>query len=202
MSKLFFLDLETTGTKHWKNGIHQIAGAIEINGEIIEDFDFKVKPNEKAIIEKEALDIAGVTEAEVLEYVPMASVFAKIEKMLAKYVNKFDKKDKFHIVGFNNASFDNHFFRAFFVQNAKDEKSALYGNYFGSWFWSDSIDVLVLAAYCLKDVRHELEDFKLKTVAVYLGIVIDESKLHNALYDIELTRKIYHILIHKYLRNV
>lgn len=202
MSKLFFYDTETTGTRHWKNGIHQISGAIEINGDIIESFNFKVKPVEGAKIEKEALDIAGVTEADIMEYTPMNVLYQKIEKMLAKYVNKFDKKDKFHLVGFNNAGFDNAFFRAWFVQNSPNEKAALYGNYFGSWFWADSIDVICLVAYCLKDVRHELEDVKLKTVAAYLKIEIDESKLHDALYDIELTRAVYHKLINNYLRNV
>ena len=44
MSKLFFYDLETTGTRYWKNGIHQISGAIMIDGEIKEKFNFKVKP--------------------------------------------------------------------------------------------------------------------------------------------------------------
>lgn len=37
MSKLFFFDLETTGVKFWKNGIHQIAGVIEIDGEVKEE---------------------------------------------------------------------------------------------------------------------------------------------------------------------
>jgi DNA polymerase-3 subunit epsilon len=39
--KYFFFDLETTGTKYWKNGIHQISGLIEIDGEIKEKFDFR-----------------------------------------------------------------------------------------------------------------------------------------------------------------
>ena len=106
--------------------------------------------------------------------------------MLSKYVDKFNKKDKFHLVGFNNASFDNAFFRAFFVQN-KDV-------YFGSWFWSDSIDVMVLASYKLRDVRTELEDFKQKTVAKYLGIQVEEEKLHDAEYDIDICLAIFNVL--------
>ena len=31
MTKKLFFDLETTGVMHWKNGIHQIAGCIEID---------------------------------------------------------------------------------------------------------------------------------------------------------------------------
>lgn len=32
MSKLLFFDLETTGVKYWRNGIHQISGAVVIDG--------------------------------------------------------------------------------------------------------------------------------------------------------------------------
>lgn len=186
MQKLFFYDLETTGTKFWKNGIHQISGAIVIDGEIKEKFDFKVKPYETALIEEEALKIANVTKEQIMEYPSMKEVYSKIITMLSKYVDKFNKKDKFHLVGYNNASFDNPFFRAFFVQNNDV--------YFGSWFWSDSIDVMVLASYKLLNKRSELIDFKQSSVAKYLGIEIDDSKLHDAEYDIEICIKIFNML--------
>lgn len=184
--KLFFFDLETTGVMHWRNGIHQISGCIEIDGKVKETFDFKVCPNEKCTIEEEALKVSGLTKEVVLSYPHMKEVYSAIIAMLSKYVDKFDKKDKFFLVGYNNASFDNQFIRAFFVQN--------FDNYFGSWFWSNSIDVMVLAAEYLKDRRHEMADFKLKTVASFLGIEVDESKLHDAIYDINLTREIYYIV--------
>lgn len=192
--KYFFFDLETTGTKYWKNGIHQISGLIEIDGEIKEKFDFRVKPNTSCLIENEALAIAGVTVDQILQYDEMQKVFAQIEVILASYVDKFNKTDKFFLVGYNNAGFDNPFFRAFFVQNAKTPKDAEYGNYFGSWFWSDSLDVLVLASNYLKKERHFMQDFKLKTVAKQLGIEIDETRLHDAEYDILITREIFNIV--------
>jgi DNA polymerase III subunit epsilon len=187
--KLFFVDLETTGVKHWRNGIHQISGAIEIDGEVKEEFDFKVCPHPQCTIEDEALAVSGLTKEIVLSYEPMANVYRKIIKMLGKYVDKFNKQDKFFLVGYNNASFDNQFFRAFFVQNND--------NYFGSWFWSNSLDVMVLATEYLKHKRTELADFKLKTVAAFVGLAIEEDKLHDAIYDIHLTRKIYHIVTNK-----
>jgi DNA polymerase-3 subunit epsilon len=36
-----------------------------------------------------------------------------------------------------------------------------------------------------------MENFKLCTVAKHFGIVTDEEKLHDAFYDIQLTRAIY-----------
>ena len=61
MAKLFFYDLETTGLKFWKNGIHQISGCIEIDGDVKEEFNFHVKPNPACVIEDEALYVSGVT---------------------------------------------------------------------------------------------------------------------------------------------
>lgn len=186
MSKLFFYDLETTGVKFWKNGIHQISGAIVIDGIGVEKFNFKVRPFEGCLIEEEALAVGGVTTEIVKGYTDMKEVYKQLVEMLSKYVNKYDKKDKFHLVGYNNASFDNQFFRAFFVQN-NDQ-------YFGSWFWSDSIDLMVLASYKFKDERSGMVDFKQKTVAAKCGIEVDESKLHDAEYDIDLCIKIYDYL--------
>ena len=69
--KLLFFDLETTGVNPGKNGIHQISGEIVIDGVSKEQFDFHVQPNPRAIIEDEALKVAGVTREQVLAYPPM-----------------------------------------------------------------------------------------------------------------------------------
>lgn len=42
--KLLFFDLETTGTLVNKHGIHQISGAVVIDGEIKEKFNLHVQP--------------------------------------------------------------------------------------------------------------------------------------------------------------
>lgn len=191
MSKILYFDLETTGTNFWQHGIHQISGAIEIDGVMQEEFNFKVAPNPSAKIEVEALEVGGVTLEQIQAYPPMKEMYNQFVAILVKYVDKFDKTDKFFLCGFNNAGFDNQFLRAWFVQNAATEKDAKWGNYFGSWFWSSSLDVMVLATQKLMDVRSTMVDFKLKTVAKQLGIELDELKLHDALYDIQLTIAIY-----------
>ena len=181
--KMLFYDLETTGTRFWKNGIHQMSGAIVIDGEVKETFDFRVQPNPKAVIEQEALDVAGVTKEQVLAYEPMAIVYGKFVVLLAKYVDKYNRSDKFYLAGYNNAQFDNQFLRAWFVQN--------HDPYFGSWFWSNSIDVMVLATQYLMDKRTNMENFKLSTVAQACGINVNADDLHDAMYDITLTKMVY-----------
>jgi DNA polymerase-3 subunit epsilon len=183
MALLFYFDLETTGVHFWKNGIHQLSGMVEVDGEIKEKFDFKVRPNPKAIIEQAALDVAGVKKEDILQYPEMIKVYREITAILGRYVDKYNKTQKFFLVGYNNAAFDNNFLRAFFVQCRDD--------YFGSWFWSSPIDVFVLASQKLMMQRHTMPNFKLMTVAKHLNIPLDESKLHNAMYDIEITKAIY-----------
>lgn len=113
--KLVFFDLETTGTNPGKHGIHQISGQIVIDGVIKETFDFHVQPNPRAMIEDEALKVGGVTREQILAYPPMQQVYQEFVAMLGKYVDKFNKKDKFFLVGYNNAAFDNQFLRGFFL---------------------------------------------------------------------------------------
>lgn len=181
--KQLFYDLETTGTMYWRNGIHQFSGMVVIDGEIKETFNYKVCPNPKADITEEALQVAGVSKEEILQYPPMQEVYSEFVQMLGKYVDKYDKTDKFFLCGYNNASFDNQFLRAWFVQNGD--------NYFGSWFWSSAIDVMVLATQALMEMRSRMLNFKLCTVAQTFGIKIEEEKLHDAMYDIYLTYEVY-----------
>ena len=82
----------------------------------------------------------------------MHEVYLEFVNMLSKYVDKYNKDDKFFLVGYNNASFDNSFLKAFFVQNGD--------SFFYSWFWVNSIDVMVLATQHLMMKRHLMKDFK------------------------------------------
>lgn len=186
MTKILFFDVETTGLDYKIHGIHQLSGMLEVNGKVVESFDFKIKPAENLIIEESALKVSGATHEDLLSYPSEAEVYKQFIEMLGRHVNKFDKLDKAYLSGWNNAHFDNDFLRAFFTRN-NDQ-------YFGSWFWSNSLDVMVLAGEHLIEERSKLNNFKLMTVAQYLLGSIDESKLHDATYDIMLTRSIYQII--------
>lgn len=181
--KLFYYDVETTGLKYWENAIHQISGMIEIDGKVMEEFDFHVRPYENAVISKEALDVSHVTVEQIMSYPSIDEVHMNIISMLSKYVDRYNKKDKMFLVGYNNASFDNNFFKALF-DHAGDK-------YFHSWFWSVPLDVIVLSQQKLMNIRPDMENFKLYNVAKTLGISVDDEKLHDAFYDIYLTRSIY-----------
>jgi DNA polymerase-3 subunit epsilon len=127
--------------------------------------------------------VCHVTKEQIQAYPPMREVYDRLVGMLSNYVDKYNRQDKFFLAGYNNASFDNYFLKAFFVQNGD--------NYFYSWFWINSIDIMVLATQHLMAERHQMADFKQETVAKALGIEIERDKLHDAAYDIRLTREIY-----------
>ena len=183
MSKLLYLDLETTGLYPWKNAVVQISGEVEIDGETKEKFNLLVCPFAGQIIEDSALKVNGRTREEIKTFDSPLTAFNTFKNILEKYINKWSKTDKFFMVGYNSHSFDSEFLRAFFKRNGE--------KYYGSYFWSAGHDVMLLAAYKLAEERHKMKDFKLLTVARQLGIEVDESRLHDAEYDIEITKAMY-----------
>ena len=162
-----------------------MAGII-LNADFIEAdrFDIYSKPVPGDLLNVDALKVNGVTEDDLKSDKYLGPITAKkvFEGVLSKYVNKFDKKDKLTFVGYN-AFFDADFIRAWFVKMGD--------KFFGSWFWWPPIDVMVLAADVVGEKRPNLENFKLATVATHFGIELDQSKLHEALYDIEVTLQLY-----------
>lgn len=184
--KKIFIDTETTGLDYRKHSIIQIGGIIEIDGIVVEKFNLLLKPHPRAKIDKSALIANNKTEIEISTYPDQNLVFKNFIQTLAKYVDRFDRKDKFFLIGFNNRAFDDFFLRMFFELNGDV--------FFGSWFWSDSIDVLCLASEYLSYKRESMPNFKLFSVAKELNIEIDETKAHDAAYDVGLTRKIYSIV--------
>lgn len=181
-----FYDLETTGTDVRKHSIHQIAGLIEINDKVVDKFNILSRPHPKALYDEGALKACRKTQDELMTYPEMNIAHKEFKAILGKYIDPFDNKQKAWNVGFNNRYFDDVFLRAWFKQNGDE--------FIGSWFWTDTLDTLVLASQYLINRRVNMPSFKLKRVAKELGIVVEESKLHDASYDVELTRAIYRIV--------
>jgi DNA polymerase-3 subunit epsilon len=184
--KLFAYDLETTGTNPAQHSIHQIAAIILVDGKEKERVEIKMQPNPKAKIDPQALEVANVTMEQINTYMPFEEGYRTLIGILDKYVSRYDKKDKFALLGYNNAGFDDNFLRGLFLQNGD--------NYFGSWFWADPLDVRVLAMRQLLPLRPSMENFKLMTVARQMGIEVDESRLHDAVYDVEITLEVFNRL--------
>ena len=80
-----FYDLETTGLDERKHSIIQLAGVIEINDEVVEEFDIKIKPHPKAELDPYAMQINKVTPEELETYTEMTVALDQFKNILRRY---------------------------------------------------------------------------------------------------------------------
>lgn len=186
MNKLIFFDVETTGLDPKKHGIHQLAGEIVIDGLLIERFEYRIRPFRKCKIDKEALRVSNTSKAELNDYMSESEVMQCLEEKLFAYVRHSYNHNFFFLAGWRVPEFDVKFLKAFFERNAELP--------FQRYFWDNPIDVKTLATQYLLDKRPEMESFSLAPVAKYLGVEVDESRLHTAAYDAYLSRNVYEIV--------
>lgn len=179
---LCVLDVETTGLFPNLHGIIQVSGTILQEGKDAANFDLFCRPQEGVEVPEKTLNWHGLTLEELESYPSPSDTLNQLKNVFAEYVDPYNKHDKMHLVGYN-ARFDADFLRAFFEREGD--------KFFGSWFWHPPIDVMNMAALYLLPERQKLRDFKLGTVANYLGIEVDAERLHDSLYDVSLTLDIY-----------
>ena len=183
MSKLLFIDLETTGLDPDIHGVIQIAGIIQIDGEVKEEFDLQCNVHEGVEFDPQALLVTGTTLDEIFSYESPKIVHTELCKILKKYVNPYKKEDKFFFLAYNSP-FDMKFIRSWF-KRCGDK----YG--IGSWCWNPDLDIMRFALKHLMAERPSMPNFKLATVAAQVGLKLDEEALHDALYDVILARSVY-----------
>jgi len=184
--KVLWFDTETTGLDSVKNDIIQIAGIVEINGEVKEEFNIKCQPFSYDNISSDALDVHGITIDEIKKFQTSIDGKRQFVSILDKYVNKFDKMDKFTPAG-QNVKFDVGFLRDWFIKNGERYGSGSYHNY-------HMIDTACLARIMTFEGVIETDNHKLETLAKRYNIKIDA---HNALSDIQATRNVYKSLMNE-----
>lgn len=181
--KIFYIDVETTGLNSTEAATHQLSAIIEIDGKVEEELNLYIAPFPGASIAEAALNVSGVNEQTIKGYPPESEAMNTILTTINKHCSGNDISDRFHICGFNNRRFDNLFFRSLWNRNLNLT--------FDNYFTDKNLDVYLLAAGPLRNVRHTMTNFKLNSVAKAFSIELEESKLHDAKYDIYLTREIF-----------
>jgi DNA polymerase-3 subunit epsilon len=179
--KVFWFDLETTGVFDKTCAILQLAGLVEIDGQIVNEINLKARPHEGAFISDEALLVNGLDEATIMSYPSHTVMYSELVNFICKYVNKFNKKDKFVLGGYN-VGFDDGFLRELFYRCGD--------KFYGSLFAWPKLDVQHLIAEQYADGLR-LPDHKLSTICSHFGIPLDA---HEAMGDIVATRNLYYKL--------
>jgi len=182
--KFIYIDTETTGLDPIKDDIIQLAGIVSVDG-VSEEFNFRIKPRPGNHITDAAYMAHLITDKEAQEYPPASEVLPQFMDILKKYINRYDKKDKFFFIAYS-AVFDFDFLRNFFEINGEQ--------YFGSWFYFPPLDVMQLAAFHLMGRRAELKNFQLATVYEELiGKPLENA--HDAMADISATKEILNKIV-------
>lgn len=186
--KLLFFDLETTGFGAEKCAIIQLGGIMcDLSTDMkltpVDAINIKMKPRKGKWIDKRALEVTDMQLSDVLTWKDDRDQFMKFIKFLDKHCDRFNKLDKIKLAGYNNAHFDQDFLRQWFLDNDNQ--------FYGAYFWSDCIDVMCEASRYLTFYRMGMNNFTLGNVAYALGIEPDKSQLHDGMYDIKITFKIF-----------
>jgi len=181
-TKICYLDLETGGLDREKSAVLQIGGIIEINGKIKEHFDINCHPFEDDTINQEALDVNGLTLDEIKTFGSPKQGHLDLLKIFDRYIDKYNKADKFYMCGFNIDGFDRPMLRNFFIKNGD--------TYFGSYFYRQTLDIQNLYPLFLLKSLYKMDSHKLIDISRAFDIKFKESKLHEACYDAKLCRRI------------
>lgn len=185
MEKLFIFDTETTGTEPAVNSVVQISGMIDIDEEIVEEFDIFARPDEDIeLISEEALSVQGRSLDEILSYPSAEEAKKQLEALFSRHVSKYNKYDKLIPVA-HNCRFDMSFLNQFWMRRGD--------KYLFSYLNSRrQIDTLSISTFITHLGFISPAGNKLTELCECLGIEL--SNAHNSLSDIRATRELYYKL--------
>lgn len=176
--KVFWMDTETSGLEPERYGLLTLAGLVEIDNEIKEEFIFKVKPFPTDLISEEALKINNINHEEIKAFNDPLELLLDLNILWNKYIDCYDKYDKFIVAGYN-VGFDVAFLESFFRK--------IGNNYLYSYLSHKVIDILSLLRFLDYARILTFDSFKLSDVCNEFGM---EIQAHDALSDIKATYEV------------
>ena len=192
MDKFIYLDTETTGLNPEEHALIEVAAVLVIDGKEVSSIALDINPFSytRAIrITDAALEVHGLSHEELEMHSSSEHQFKEFIRWLDKYVDKYNKKDKLTIVGYNT-HFDIGFLQAWFRDNRH--------KYYGSYFSHRDVDIFALIKLLYAFGFLPLEDLKLSTVSNYYGI---DFKPHSAIQDVRALRQLAKAVIAKHIKG-
>lgn len=180
---ILWIDIETTGLDKRQNGIIQIAGIVDLTGEVVESFSLNMNP--EAAIDPASQAIHGISPAQIERYPSRQETFERFKTILERYVRPQDAASRFYPGGYN-VRFDLGFLDQWF--RAMKEPGL------GAYFRRERVDPSVMMkAYQDYLGNFRMPSWSLRSVASQMGLPFGER--HDALEDIRITREIHHRLL-------
>ena len=177
MSKTIWIDTETLSFDFNRADIIQLAGFIEIDGKVVEKFNWFIRPeqyddenNIEGIWEFHKKNL-GLTKDEILNFEPAIDVYNKFINLLNKYCDKYDRTDKFKVGGFN-VQFD--------VSKLNGWFKFFGDNYLFSYISTIKLDPMYIVPFIIND--YPCNKMKLEYMWDYLvecGMPVPEFKEQN-----------------------
>lgn len=183
---LLHLDCETGGLDPKVNPLLQISGIVEIDGKVVQEFDLRLRPHQSSIVEPKALEVNGLTLERLYDpdRLDPIDAYKKLKSIFLTYINKYDRQDKFYLVG-QNVHFDYGFLLELWNRQGD--------NYLGSFIHYHKIDLIALTAALrlagkLPTDPALLPSMKLASLCEYFQM---PKQTHDSMSDIRQTREIF-----------
>lgn len=183
--KLLYLDCESSGLDSKVNAMLQVSGIIEIEGKVVQEFDLRLRPHPSAVISPEALRINKLDPERLHDpdRLEPLEAYKKLKSIFLTYIDKYDKADKFYLVG-QNVHFDYGFLLELWNRQGD--------NYLGSFIHYHKIDLIALTASLRLAGKlptgSDLPSMKLSALCSYFKM---PEQTHDSMSDIRQTREIF-----------
>lgn len=179
MAKICWADVETTGFDPVKQDVIQLGIIIEIDNKIVDKKMLYCQPFHWDNISPKALEINNTTMEQIKDFPLPQEAYKEVVELFDKYINKYDKEDKFLLAG-QNVKFDKKMMNGWFRKNEN--------SYFYSYFHKDNMDLMFLSETLKANDLLRTPNIKLGTICDYYQIPLDA---HDALNDIVATRECF-----------
>ena len=194
--KILYIDVETTGLDWNRHGLVQLAFIIEVDGQVVEQHQFKMLPFIEDHVDVRAMEVNGLYKSFTFgsaghtwkwldDARPAVEVWRKVKAIWSKYIDKFNSQDKFIVAGYNCQAFDIPFLRKWIEKCEPETKFSVAGSFLGH----TCLDPLPIFQFWKASGHftfNQLPNLKLATVCALLDVELDDA--HDALSDIKATR--------------
>jgi len=183
--KVLWLDTETTGVDHRANAPIQIAALATIGYEEVGQFEALFQPWKGAAIEDQALAVNKRTREEIETFMSARDGWKIFAAFMGGFVNKFDKADKFWLMGYN-VGFDLDMLRT--LAEKCGEK------YLMSYIYWPPLCVAQQIAAKYPRQWAAMPSRKLGAVCEAFGVELGDAA-HDAMADVRAVKKLWEVAI-------